>query len=201
MVFNIPPEAFVCAKTATYLPYGGSALNMLKLIINQTMHTFNAKTDGAFYLRMEGDADYGLWLVAPDNSLNFTSMASMAVHDALEYAATYCDNHDIPGWEDFADWLSGNSGMAEVVFDSVTSITMAGYTTQNVPTWVDPHGNISVFFRWCKAALVAIEQAEGITAQMSSFQSSSTKFVIPMTFTVEAVGGTETVDMDLILQI
>ena len=125
----------------------------------------------------------------------------MAVHDALEYIATYCDNNDIPGWDDFADWISGNSELVGIVFESITSITISGYTTTNVPTWVNPHGNVSVFFRWCKAALISIEQTEGMTAQMSSFQQSATKFVIPMRFTVEAVGGTETVDMDLILQI
>ena len=201
MVFNIPVEAFVCAKTATYTPYGGTLRNMLKLVINQTMYTFNAKTDGAFYLRVEGNSGYGLWLVAPDNSLNFSSMASMAVHDALEYLATYCDTNDIPGWTAFADWISDNSGLADMVFGATTSITMGGYTTTDVPTWTNPHGNVSVFFRWCKTALITIEQDAGLTLPMSAVQSSSTKFVIPMTFTVGASEQTQSVSMDLILQI
>lgn len=201
MVFNIPAEAFKCAKNATYKPYGQSALNMAKLIINQTLHTFRAKQDGAFFLKVEGNAQYGLWLVAPDNSLNFTSMASMAVHDALEYMATYCDTHDIVGWEDFAEWLSNNNEMSEIVFDSVTAFTIYGYTTTNVPQWENPNGNISTFFRWCKDALIEAETEAGATLPMSVFQISATKFIISILFTVQAVGGTAYVGMDLILQI
>lgn len=202
MYLNIPPEGLACAKTARFKKLGSSAVNMAKLIINQTVHRFNARTDGAFYLRVEGRAQYGLWLVAPDNSLDFTAMASMHIHDALEYMATYCETTPIPGWTALAEWLSGSSGeMGQIVFDSITSITIGEHTTTNVPEWTDPQGNISVFFRWCENALIAAETEMGVTAEMSQIQLSATQFVLPISMTVDAVGGSGTITMALILQI
>ena len=203
IMISFPPEALVCAKTATYTPYGESALNMIRLVVNQVLYKFTAKTDGAFYLRAEGNSGYGLWLIAPDNSIDFASMASMAVHDALEYLANYCDMHDINGWIDFAEWLSlsTTSEFAEIVFSAIQSITVSGYTTTDVPKWGDPHGNVSVFFRWCKDGMVAAETEAGVTLQMANYQDSASKFTIPFDLTVQTKDGLESVTMALILQI
>ena len=204
MIFiSFPPEALVCAKTARYTALGESAVNMVRLVVNQVLYKFTARTDGAFYLRAEGSNAYGLWLIAPDNSINFASLESMAVHDALEYLATYCDTHDIPSWIDFAEWLSTSttSEMAEIVFSAVRSITVSGHTTTDIPQWSDPHGNVSVFFRWCKDGMVAAETEAGVTLQMADYKDSASKYTIPFGLTVQTKDGLESVTMNLIFQI
>jgi hypothetical protein len=135
---------------------------------------FAARTEGAFYVRLEGAALYGVMLVAPDNSINFSGLASMSVVDAMDYLRAYNATSEIPGWKDYVTWFDEKYALYGAY---VTGVTLCGNTTSNVPSYSNPSHSVSVWFDWLRQCAI---NADCSNVSMGSYRPSANKYSLPM---------------------
>ena len=179
---GLPLQYLKCAKSGKFQRFGQTALTMLRMIYGEIVGTFDAAQKGSYYLYVENRMPTGIWLVCPDNTFSFSTLAAMDATAALETIATYCDSHDIPRWTEFAQWLTTNNSLFADAIALIQSVEIAGLTTSNIPAWTNPQGSISALLRWIKSALVNAETDAGETIPMADLRDAlnQNKFVLPI---------------------
>lgn len=167
------------AKNGTWKALNAtSAVALAKLMLNGFVTNFSAKTDGSYFLIAEGSAqNYVLLLVAPDNSINFSTLMNQNVVEALETVRNYVGQHPIPGWAPFIDWFFDN--MTRYI-GSADYVTVCGNTVQSadIPAFPTVKSQYNVF-DWLKKVA---DTAGCSNVAMSSCQVGNyNKFEIPVT--------------------
>lgn len=172
---------------------------MAQFVFGEFTGQFKAKTDGAYWVDVEGTTPNGIWLVCPDNSLDFSELAQMDVAGAFEELALYCDSNDVPGWDVLANLITDASGDLAALLSSVTYVTYAGFGTSDVPAWQNPHGSISALFRWIKLGVQNAERDNNVSIQMADIQGAENpnRFMLP----ISGYTNTEPFELDTTLQI
>ena len=181
------------AKRGTWKNLTDLALYISKLIYNSYTCDFSTKDDGSYFLIAEGltGVGYKLILVAPDNSIDFSTLENTNVVNALTIVRDYVGNTPIPGWDSFVTWFGqrmrqygGYAGSA----------TVCGQTVENMPLPTFPT-NATQYdtFEWLRSVAAA---ANCDTVAMSGYKVGTyNKFAIPVT--VSAMGMTVNIQIQM----
>lgn len=147
---NLPLQYLKCAKHGTFKQMYSTLKTMYKLIYGENVSVFDAKVKGAYYVYVEGQRPSGLWLVCPDNSLDFQELVQLDITEVFEEMAEYDTYYPVPQWDDLAEWISSKNTTLSFALDAIQSVTIGNLTTDNIPKWTDPKSDLSVVFRWIK---------------------------------------------------
>ena len=180
---GLPLYYLRCAKHGKFQKCAQTAMTMLRMYYGSFVGNFDAGKNGAYYLYVESNLPQGIWLVCPDNTFDFETLALMDAAVALEYIASYCDIHDIPKWVEFAEWITNKDTVLEQAIGLITYVEVGGLVTANIPTWTNPQGSVSTLLRWFKQLVLNAETDTGETIPMSSLRDTSVnrnKFMLPI---------------------
>lgn len=189
-------ELAATAKRGTWQAIGRTVRDVARMRLNSQYDAdFSAATEGAFFAWLEGGQsdNYRLLLVAPDDSINWSGLASLTVTDALTYLAAYTNTHSIPGWERFVAWFDDKFAIYGAY---VTGVSICGRSAGAMPTYSNPQHSVSVWWTWLLSCAV---NAGCSSVYLNGYKEGNYRYTLPM---VIAVGGNAThVALDLILTI
>lgn len=163
------------AKRGTWTALVGAVKTLTRLTFNGRVCDFSTKEDGSFFVLGEGATQYELLLVAPDDSLDWPSLASMSVLDLLVYLEAYTNDHEIPGWTSFVRWFDSKYS---VYGGMVSSGSICGCAVSSIPSYSNPAHSVQVWFDW---VLQLGQNAAGLNSvSLSGYRDSAYQYGLPM---------------------
>jgi len=158
---NLPIYLLQCAKKGFFNErdrWGWISRSLYKLIYGDFVGTFDAGVNGAYWVQLEEERPKALWIVCPDNSLDFQELVQLDITEVFEEMAEYDTYYPVPQWDDLAEWISSKNTTLSFALDAIQSVTIGNLTTDNIPKWTDPKSDLSIVFRWIKQLAINAEE-------------------------------------------
>lgn len=190
-------KLYITSPSTVYDVVNGTSETVMK---TQTCD-FSTKTDGGWFLRVEGTLRNVLLLVLPDNSvdLNGISGTGGTIDDAFRAVIAYEQTSGIPGWDGFVQWFDGKwsqyGAFANAVSFSLQTPDETDYTVGTIPSYSNSGHDVGVWLAWLMQ-IVTGSGAEG-TAFSDWYDANEERYV----FRLHAAVQTYTIDISINLTI